>query len=171
MRISEVWPPWWLSSAPAWLALSVGPQCGAHASQSNRASACIGNCAWEPSGHEPADVLRIMSVGAFGSPGPGASAFSTTGKRSIGSSCEWTSLASRLGTVRQRYGHIERVMADDVDMKASIAWQDTPTPEGRVGHVPAAGPLVLIGVATLIGGPRRPRASRGGSCAGVALGA
>lgn len=38
-----------------------------------------------------------------------------------------------------------------------IAWQDFPHIAAPVSYVPAAGPLVLLGMATLIGGPRRRR--------------
>lgn len=44
---------------------------------------------------------------------------------------------------------------------AEIAWQDTPGLGIRVGHVPAAGPLVLLGIAALVGGPRRGRPAHG----------
>lgn len=43
---------------------------------------------------------------------------------------------------------------------AEIAWQDVPHTGVQVGHAPAAGPLVLLGIATLVGGPRRERPVR-----------
>jgi len=38
-----------------------------------------------------------------------------------------------------------------------IAWQDMPGVGIQVGHTPAAGPLALLGIAALVGGPRRAR--------------
>lgn len=47
---------------------------------------------------------------------------------------------------------------------AEIAWQLAPATGGDAGHVPSAGPLVLLGIATLVGSaPARVRHSQGAS--------
>ena len=67
---------------------------------------------------------------------------------------------SREGEVHYGWGRIDVGADAAIRTVVEIAWQDTPGLGVQVGHTPAAGPLVLMGIAALVGGPRRARATR-----------
>ena len=61
------------------------------------------------------------------------------------------------GVIHYGWGRLNMGASDSGSAIPEIAWQDLPHIAAPVSYVPAAGPLVLVGMATLIGGPRRRR--------------
>lgn len=64
---------------------------------------------------------------------------------------------SRAGDVHCGWGRIDIGATSVIRAITEIAWQDVPDIGVQAGHTPAAGSLVLLGMASVIGGPRRER--------------
>lgn len=113
----------------------------------------------DPGKAGPGNLPLGLVVGPFSDFGSGTAAFGT----GIG---EWRldgpnyfgfRFISRAGDVHYGWGRLDVGPSATSRSIVEIAWQDTPGLGLQVGHTPAAGPLVLLGIATLMGGPRRAR--------------
>lgn len=74
--------------------------------------------------------------------------------------CVGSGFMLRSGDSRLMWGGCDVSASASDGALMDITWQDMPGRGVQVGHAPAAGPLVLLGVAAIVGGPRRPRAAR-----------
>jgi hypothetical protein len=116
----------------------------------------------DPARSGPGNLPWALVVGPFSDFGLGTAAFGTD----VG---DWRldeanyfgfRFTSRAGTVHYGWGRLDVGSSAATRTIVEIAWQDTPGLGIQVGHTPAAGPLVLLGIATIVGGPRRERAGR-----------
>lgn len=124
----------------------------------------------DPTMSGPGSLPVDLAVGPFSQFGSGSASFG-------GAVGQWRlndanyfgfRFVSREGDVHFGWGRIG-IGADAASRTVvEIAWQDTPGLGMQVGHTPAAGPLVLMGIAALVGGPRRARPSRA-SCGASSL--
>lgn len=110
----------------------------------------------------PGSLPIDLVVGPFSAFGSGAASFG-------GGVGQWRlndanyfgfRFVSRAGDVHYGWGRIDIGTDPTIRTVVEIAWQDTPGLGVQVGHTPAAGPLVLMGIAALTGGPRRARPAR-----------
>jgi hypothetical protein len=115
----------------------------------------------DPSQSGPGSLPLDLVVGPFSDFGSGEASFGdAVGEWRFNSANHFGfTFVSRAGNVH--YGWARMDIGADAGTRTivEIAWQDTPGVGIQVGHVPAAGPLVLLGIAALVGGPRRTRSA------------
>ena len=132
--------------------------------------ACVGLPSGAPQGGpwSGASSLGAWRVRLFGEPvSRVARVEGEIGKWRAGAATDFRSMFSaRVGDARVGWGRIGNPWGEAFPTPVEIAWQDTPDRGIQVGHAPAAGPLVLLGIAALLGGPRQGRAARGPGGAG-----
>lgn len=110
----------------------------------------------------PGSLPVDLVVGPFSAFGSGAASFgSAVGQWRLSDANYFGfRFMSREGDVHYGWGRIDIGTDAAIRTVVEIAWQDAPGLGVQVGHTPAAGPLVLLGMAALIGGPRRARPAR-----------
>lgn len=120
----------------------------------------------DPGQSGPGSLPLELVVGPFSDFGSGAASFG----EAVG---EWRlnatnyfgfTFVSRAGDVHYGWGRMDIGADAGIRTIAELAWEGTPGLGIQVGHVPSGGPVVLLGIAALVGGPRRTR-SGAGSCA------
>jgi hypothetical protein len=113
----------------------------------------------DPSQLGPGSLPLDLVVGPFSDFGSGEASFGdAVGEWRFNSANYFGfTFVSRAGNVHYGWGRMDIGADAGTRTIVEIAWQDTPGVGIQVGHVPASGPLVLLGVAALVGGPRRAR--------------
>lgn len=114
----------------------------------------------EPGKAGPGELPWALVTGPFSDFGLGTATFGAGvgGLPPDAPNCIGFRFISRADTIQSGWGRLDVGASAASRSSAEIAWQDTPGLGLQVGHTPAAGPMVLLGVATLVGGPRRERA-------------
>lgn len=124
----------------------------------------------DPGKAGPGNLPWALVVGPFSDFGSGTAAFGAeVGEwRLDGPNYFGFRFMSRAGDVHYGWGRLDVGPSAASRSIVEIAWQDTPGLGLQVGYTPAAGPLVLLGIATIVGGPRRERKGRRVPVRGVA---
>lgn len=116
----------------------------------------------DPGQSGPASLPLNLVVGPFSAFGSGQVSFGTgIGQWRIGQPNYFGfRFTSRTGELHFGWGRMDFGSSAADRTIVEIAWHQAPGVGIQVGHVPAAGPLVLMGIAALVGGPRRIREMR-----------
>ena len=110
----------------------------------------------------PGSLPTGLMVGPSSEFGAGAASFGVEVGRWRTGAADYlgSRVVSASGDTHYGWGRIDFDESMSARTLVEIEWQDTPGLGMQVGHAPAAGPMVLLGVAALVGGRRPGRAVR-----------